>query len=532
KFQQVAANSIVGNPTGTLANAQAIATSSLFQNASASASGLLTSTDWSTFNNKQATISATWPIILTGAALSYGGLSTSTAAVVGNIPYFSGVNTFANVATTTLIGNNGLTLSAGNGYLIGGSNATIGLAALGSAGVLGAQTATVPTVQATSTLYGTGVGGQVLGWSNATNGLAFIATSTNNISSINIPGTTLSGAVTFATSSTAWNGLTSSTTITNSAGTLTFANTLAGLLGVGGGGTGLSSITGNRMLYTNSAGTALLEVATSSASFSIGGNAGTATALAVNGANCSAGNYPLGVDASGAVEDCTAASGGGAFAWTPTTYSGIGVNSTSTALWLTATSPYSLIASSTFATYASTTNFSSSGATWLATNGGSVGIGTTSPWAQLSINPNGILGPSFAIGSSTATNLIVTNGGQVGIGTAAPSRMLDIIEPNSVAQLRLSKSASLYSELTVDASGYLQISTTGGKISMLNENLWVCELGACPALTATSTSGNIFVENAVTFGNGFSMASTSNAAASELGLYDAQGNLIIIFDNQ
>lgn len=36
------------------------------------------------------------------------------------------------------------------------------------------------------------------------------------------------------------------------------------------------------------------------------GNAGTSTALAANGANCSANNYPLGVDASGAVESCTA----------------------------------------------------------------------------------------------------------------------------------------------------------------------------------------------------------------------------------
>lgn len=36
------------------------------------------------------------------------------------------------------------------------------------------------------------------------------------------------------------------------------------------------------------------------------GNASTATALAANGANCSAGSYPLGVDASGAVESCTA----------------------------------------------------------------------------------------------------------------------------------------------------------------------------------------------------------------------------------
>lgn len=36
------------------------------------------------------------------------------------------------------------------------------------------------------------------------------------------------------------------------------------------------------------------------------GNADTATALAANGANCSAGQAPLGVDASGAVESCTA----------------------------------------------------------------------------------------------------------------------------------------------------------------------------------------------------------------------------------
>jgi hypothetical protein len=40
------------------------------------------------------------------------------------------------------------------------------------------------------------------------------------------------------------------------------------------------------------------------------GNAGTSTALAANGTNCSAGNYPLGVDASGNSEGCTAASSG------------------------------------------------------------------------------------------------------------------------------------------------------------------------------------------------------------------------------
>ena len=35
---------------------------------------------------------------------------------------------------------------------------------------------------------------------------------------------------------------------------------------------------------------------------------GSATSLAANGANCSAGSFPLGVDTSGAVESCTAAS--------------------------------------------------------------------------------------------------------------------------------------------------------------------------------------------------------------------------------
>jgi len=38
-------------------------------------------------------------------------------------------------------------------------------------------------------------------------------------------------------------------------------------------------------------------------------NVATATALAANGANCSPGNYPLGVDATGAVETCTAIPG-------------------------------------------------------------------------------------------------------------------------------------------------------------------------------------------------------------------------------
>ncbi len=58
-----------------------------------------------------------------------------------------------------------------------------------------------------------------------------------------------------------------------------------------------SGIGGQILAYTN--GTGYLPVSTSSI------NVGTASALLANGANCSAGNFPLGVDASGAVETCT-----------------------------------------------------------------------------------------------------------------------------------------------------------------------------------------------------------------------------------
>lgn len=52
-----------------------------------------------------------WPLIRSTNALSFGGLSTSSAAVIGNIPYFSGVNTFANVATSSLTASSPLSLS-------------------------------------------------------------------------------------------------------------------------------------------------------------------------------------------------------------------------------------------------------------------------------------------------------------------------------------------------------------------------------------------------------------------------------------
>ncbi|KKW09488.1 MAG: hypothetical protein UY44_C0001G0053 [Candidatus Kaiserbacteria bacterium GW2011_GWA2_49_19] len=89
------------------------------------------------------------------------------------------------------------------------------------------------------------------------------------------------------------------------------------------------------------------------------------------------------------------------------------------------------------ATYASSTSLSTSQGAWFATTGGNVGVGTTSPWGLLSVNPNGISGPSFVIGSSTATNFIVTNGGNVGIGITSPAYKLEVNGAASTTQLYL-----------------------------------------------------------------------------------------------
>lgn len=124
------------------------------------------------------------------------------------------------------------------------------------------------------------------------------------------------------------------------------------------------------------------------------GNADTATALAANGANCGAGNYPLGVDASGAVEDCTAAGSGSVFAWTPSTTYNENTSATTTPLWLQDT----LYASSTsfftgnstfFGSLTATLTGNADTATALAANGTNASAGNAILGVDASGNAEG-----------------------------------------------------------------------------------------------------------------------------------------------
>jgi hypothetical protein len=79
---------------------------------------------------------------------------------------------------------------------------------------------------------------------------------------------------------------------------------------------------------------------------------------------------------------------------------------------------------------------------------GLVGVGTTSPWAKLSIDaPAGV--NSFAIGSSTATYFLVNSSGKVGVGTAAPTSPLHVIDNsgNGIVLQRTSATARKWNVL-------------------------------------------------------------------------------------
>jgi len=219
-----------------------------------------------------------------------------------------------------------------------------------------------------------------------------------------------------------------------------------------------------------------------------------------------------------------------------------------------------------------------------------LGIGTTTPWGQLSINPDGLGAgvPSFVIGSSTATYFLIDNGGKVGIGTTSPwgqlsvemdtntpalvvsnngssspafyiggvnqdgvigvgttggtGRRLDVFDAAN-PQLRLSQTASIYTDFQVAAStGDLTVSlnpnTSADDIFFTQPDgttgvdLWVCQGSACPSITINN-GGNVVAENAFYFGNGFRIDQVVGTT-TEIAIYGVTATTtpIVIFDEQ
>lgn len=205
----IAANSVLGNITGASAVPTAIATSSLFLNASGSTSGLLTSTDWTTFNGKQnlllgttgqlayfsgtntavgtstlfitpsATIgiatttttygSSSWTAAISNALTGIGGLLINTATNVANaltIKNAAGIDVFNvdTTATSPFLGV-GSTYSTSANFSVGSTTATVGFPSfeIDTTGhvVTSGQKPVVSSCGTTNTISGNDVNGTI-----------------------------------------------------------------------------------------------------------------------------------------------------------------------------------------------------------------------------------------------------------------------------------------------------------------------------------------------------------------------------------
>ena len=174
------------------------------------------------------------------------------------------------------------------------------------------------------------------------------------------------------------------------------------------------------------------------------------------------------------------------------------------------------------------------------TNGGNVGIGTTSPWTKLAIEATAG-SESFSIGSSTATHFLVNKDGNVGVGTAAPTQLLHIagstsrglfnsghaafgssgaIATNKLIDVRETYSntsgtqTGLYSDVTFDTAGSQGISGIWGeaRLTASSGTYTNAATGVYGEALADGAGGTVtFLMGMLTLANARSAVSVTNA---------------------
>jgi hypothetical protein len=307
-------------------------------------------------------LGVTWPITLTGDTLGFNGLSTSTAIAAGAAAlYATGVNTVASVATSTPTISSGLAYSGTMGNVLGGSS-----------GNLTCNTAS----------------GTVFGCLSASNWLAFnnkIATGTNFVSS-NMPYWGADGTLyNVATGTVSSSGLVAVT---------------AGRSAIGGAlAISLSNINANTLVGNNTGASAAPTSFATSSMFGVSTPgyilANTDTGLRLVASTTYAAGAGISVAFNNNTLTITNTGASFGFPFTAGTAFGSNVNSTSTIVGFTA----GLQASSTvrFGNLGVSSQF-----VWDSTTG-RLGIGSSTPWATLSVAATSYnyLQPLFAISTST-----------------------------------------------------------------------------------------------------------------------------------
>ncbi len=387
---------------------------------------------------------------------SFASLRANILASVASMLQSSGSQNVTNVTNLKIIENTSPRNDPSNGVSDGGTGST--------------------TLSGILVGNGTSPVNSLLIGSNLTfDGATLSATGGSGITSFGPAGQLQTGSTqTLSTTTSSFNGLTVGTVITADAGTniINWQPTLSGTLTVGGGGTGLASVSDGRLTYGNGT-SALVSLATSTGSFltnsyTTGRPVWTATSSL---------NVAL-ADTTGTLAVLRGGTGVTSFTANSLLYS----NSAGTALAFAATSTLNIggTASNVTGTVlvvrggTATTTFYNGGVLFYNSTLGTLsqgttaadyfydvankrlGLGTSSPYAQLSINPTTANGtaPSFVIGSSTATKFIVTNAGNVGIGTTSPWRTFSVTGTAAFTALStISATSSSYSNVCIDNAG-------------------------------------------------------------------------------
>lgn len=194
----------------------------------------------------------------------------------------------------------------------------------------------------------------------------------------------------------------------------------------------------------------------------------TASALAANGSNCSAGNYPLGVDAAGNVEDCTAVGSVGT-----TTFTSLPVNKLTDATALTGV------------------NFSTFNSVWTSTTGQNVWTSAVTAGDSFKIVNTGNFDANSSVLKLAQTTGNPTGGAMLFIQNT-DAQVNHITAPNfSVTQ---SGGATFGGTGTFNGTG---ASSTSGSLT-IGGDLTV-STGGSGIVSSSNTAGNILVANGTKF---------------------------------
>lgn len=451
-----------------------------------------------------AAIGVTW----TATSTTPGYISPNTIngyapgiGVTGNSNFNMGTNSMTGFGSSSPYAN--IAIHANNGELtkylfaIGSSTQTATttlfsvsntgsttIALLGS-GIVGSNNGTLYST-ASSTMFGTGTGGQVLAWSNGVP--TWVATSSiqNGIASIALPGSTLTGALTFATSTTG-----TDFTITNTGNTINFNLPVASAT-VSGKLSSTDWNTFNNKISSSSL--ASIFPFTPTTAFGSAANATSTLIGFLNGiyatASSTIGN---GTQQGGLTINGGATTTGNAYfagkigiqTLTPSASAALDVNGrTFVRDWLylqngitTVTTGANLSVGATGQTGSLSFNTTNGNNKMNITNLGYVGVGSSTPWAKFSINAlNGESTTTlFAIASSTQTAtsslFLVDNVGHTYKGGTTPTL-----------------SAGSFFGIANDNVGTVLTDTTAATIFTLTfANPWYTA-PACTANFATTTS--------------------------------------------